>query len=331
VAAEVAVPVVPAAAARPSARLLSSPLARREAARHGLDPATITGTGPGGRIVRADVEAAVAAAEARGAAPAGEVRQPGQATPAPPQQPGQAPSSSAPAQPAQASADSVEVPLTQMRKVTARRLTESAAAPHFYLTVVVGVDALFRFRADVNERFSDRNIKVSVTDLLVRACAVTLRSHPGMNSSWAGDRILAHRRINVGVAVALDDGLIVPVVTSADTKTLDQIAVETRALAEKARAGTLSLQEFSGGTFTISNLGMFGIDNFTAVINPPEAAILAVGATTDEPYVQDGELLTRRIMKITLTSDHRVLDGAKSAAFLSDLKRNLEDPLRIVI
>jgi pyruvate dehydrogenase E2 component (dihydrolipoamide acetyltransferase) len=331
VAAEVAVPVVPAAAAGPSARLLSSPLARREAARHGLDPATITGTGPGGRIVRADVDAAVAAAEARGAAPAGEVRQPGQAPSAPPQQPGQAPSSSAPAQPAQASADSVEVPLTQMRKVTARRLTESAAAPHFYLTVVVGVDALFRFRADVNERFSDRNIKVSVTDLLVRACAVTLRSHPGVNSSWAGDRILAHRRINVGVAVALDDGLIVPVVTSADTKTLDQIAVETRALAEKARAGSLSLQEFSGGTFTISNLGMFGIDNFTAVINPPEAAILAVGATTEEPYVQDGELLTRRIMKITLTSDHRVLDGAKSAAFLSDLKRNLEDPLRIVI
>jgi len=323
---------VPAAAARPSARLLSSPLARREAARHGLDPATITGTGPGGRIVRADVDAAVAAAQARGAAPAGEVPQPGQATPAPPQQPGQAPSSSAPAQQAQAGAtDSVEVPLTQMRKVTARRLTESAAAPHFYLTVVVGVDALFRFRADVNERFSDRNIKVSVTDLLVRACAVTLRSHPGVNSSWAGDRILAHRRINVGVAVALDDGLIVPVVTSADTKTLDQIAVETRALAEKARAGTLSLQEFSGGTFTISNLGMFGIDNFTAVINPPEAAILAVGATTEEPYVQDGELLTRRIMKITLTSDHRVLDGAKSAAFLSDLKRNLEDPLRIVI
>jgi pyruvate dehydrogenase E2 component (dihydrolipoamide acetyltransferase) len=282
--------------------------------------------------VRADVDAAVAAAEARGAAPAGEVPKPGHALSAPSQLLGQAPSSSAPAQPAQAgAADSVEVPLTQMRKVTARRLTESAAAPHFYLTVAVGMDKLFDFRSDVNERFADRNIKVSVTDLLVRACSVTLRSHPKVNSSWAGDRILAHRRINVGVAVALDDGLIVPVVTSADTKTLDQIAVETRALAEKARAGTLSLQEFSGGTFTISNLGMFGIDNFTAVINPPEAAILAVGATTEEPYVRDGELRTRRIMKITLTSDHRVLDGAKSAAFLSDLKRNLEDPLRIVI
>ncbi|MFI5085617.1 MAG: 2-oxo acid dehydrogenase subunit E2, partial [Actinomycetales bacterium] len=178
---------------------------------------------------------------------------------------------------------------------------------------------------------ADRGIKVSVTDLLVRACAVTLRTHPQVNSSWAGDKILAHRRINIGVAVALDEGLIVPVVAGADTKSLDQIAAETRSLAEKARSGTLTLQEFSGGTFTVSNLGMFGIDNFTAVINPPEAAILAVGAATREPFVQDGELQSRSIMKITMTSDHRVLDGATAAAFLSDLKRRLEDPLRIVI
>ncbi|HEY8295742.1 MAG TPA: dihydrolipoamide acetyltransferase family protein [Micrococcaceae bacterium] len=302
-------------------RVLSSPLARRVAAAHGLDPATITGTGPGGRVVRADVEAAAAAAESGpGSQGAKAAQPPSDITPRIPAVPGPVPV-----------ADSLEIPLTQMRKVTARRLTESAGAPHFYLTVIVRVDRLFAFRSEVNERFADRNIKVSVTDLLVRGCAVTLRAHPQVNSSWAGDKILAHRRINIGVAVALDDGLIVPVVTGADTKSLDQIATETRSLAEKARAGTLTLQEFSGGTFTVSNLGMFGIDNFTAVINPPEAAILAVGATTDEPYVHEGELQTRRVLKITMTSDHRVLDGATAAAFLQDLKRNLEDPLRIVL
>ncbi len=305
-------------------RVLSSPLARRVAAAHGLDPATITGTGPGGRVVRADVEAAVAAAESGpGSQGATAAQPPSDITPRIPAVP--AVPDAVPVE------DSLEIPLTQMRKVTARRLTESAGAPHFYLTVIVRVDRLFAFRSEVNERFADRNIKVSVTDLLVRGCAVTLRAHPQVNSSWAGDKILAHRRINIGVAVALDDGLIVPVVTGADAKSLDRIATETRSLAEKARAGTLTLQEFSGGTFTISNLGMFGIDNFTAVINPPEAAILAVGATTDEPSVQDGELQTRRVMKVTMTSDHRVLDGATAAAFLRDLKRNLEDPLRIVI
>ncbi|WP_186759360.1 dihydrolipoamide acetyltransferase family protein [Arthrobacter alpinus] len=313
-------PAPASADARPDAstrRLLSSPLARREAVRHGLDPTTITGTGPGGRIVRADVEAAIAAAETEQPPVEEEPQSTGRGT-----QPDQPPSS------AQAS---VEIPLTQMRKVTAQRLTESAAAPHFYLTVVVGVDALFRFRSEVNERFADQDVKVSVTDLLVRACAVTLRHHPQVNSSWAGDKILAHQRINIGVAVALDEGLMVPVVTGADDKSLNTIAAQTQSLAEKARSGTLKLNEFSGGTFTISNLGMFGIDNFTAVINPPEAAILAVGAATDEPYVQDGELRSRRVMKITMTSDHRVLDGAIAAAFLSELKRTLEDPLRIVI
>ncbi|WP_254678621.1 dihydrolipoamide acetyltransferase family protein [Arthrobacter sp. 24S4-2] len=277
----------------------------------------ITGTGPGGRIVRADVEAAIAA---------GKTEQTHLEEQAKPTAQGKQP-----ALPPSSDTDSVEVPLSQMRKVTARRLTESAAAPHFYLTVVVGVDALFQFRSEVNERFADQGIKVSVTDLLVRACAVTLRTHPQVNSSWAGDRILAHRRINIGVAVALDEGLVVPVVTGADAKSLDQISAETLSLAAKARSGTLALQEFTGGTFTISNLGMFGIDNFTAVINPPEAAILAVGAATKEPFVRDGELCSRNIIKITMTSDHRVLDGATAAAFLSDLKRRLEDPLRIVI
>lgn len=308
---------VPAPAGVGSQRLLSSPLARREAARHGLNPAMITGTGPGGRIVRADVEAAIAAAKTEQTHPEEQ---------APPTDQGKQPALPPPSAP-----DSVEVPLSQRRKVAARRLAESAAAPHFYLTVVVGVDALFKFRSEVNERFADQGIKVSVTDLLVRACAVTLRTHPQVNSSWAGDRILAHRRINIGVAVAVDEGLMVPVVTGADAKSLDQISAETLSLAQKARSGTLALQEFTGGTFTISNLGMFGIDNFTAVINPPEAAILAVGAASKEPFVRDGELCSRNIIKITMTSDHRVLDGATAAAFLSDLKQRLEDPLRIVI
>jgi pyruvate dehydrogenase E2 component (dihydrolipoamide acetyltransferase) len=218
-----------------------------------------------------------------------------------------------------------------MRKATARRLTESASAPHFFLTNVVGVDRLFAFRQEVNQRYADSGVKVSVTDLLVRACAVTLHAHTQVNASWAGDKILQHRRTHIGVAVAIENGLIVPVVRDADAKALDELAAETRELAEKARAGKLKPEDFSGGTFTISNLGMFGIDNFTAVINPPEAAILAVGAATEEPFVQDGTLQSRRIMKLTMTADHRVLDGATAAAFLRDLKQTLEEPLRILL
>ncbi|MCW2134711.1 dihydrolipoamide acetyltransferase family protein [Arthrobacter sp. VKM Ac-2550] len=313
----------------PAGRVLTSPLARRIAAEHGLDPATITGTGPGGRIVRADVEAAAAAGEGEG-----RTEKPGQGA-----QAGQPvrPSQTKAARPegaagqADTGADSIEVPLTQMRKATARRLTESAAAPHFFLTNVVGVDRLFAFRQEVNQRYADSGVKVSVTDLLVRACAVTLHAHPQVNSSWAGDKILQHGRTHIGVAVAIENGLIVPVVRDADAKPLDELAAETRELAEKARAGKLKPDEFSGGTFTISNLGMFGIDNFTAVINPPEAAILAVGAATEEPFVQDGTLQSRRIMKLTMTADHRVLDGATAAAFLRDLKQTLEEPLRILL
>lgn len=311
----------------PAGRVLTSPLARRIAAEHGLDIATITGTGPGGRIVRADVEAAVAAGDGRAEKP-GQGAPAGQ--PAQPSQTGAARPEGAAGQ-ADTGADSVEVPLTQMRKATARRLTESAVAPHFFLTNVVGVDRLFAFRQEVNQRYADSGVKVSVTDLLVRACAVTLHAHPQVNSSWAGDKILQHRRTHIGVAVAIENGLIVPVVRDAEAKPLDELAAETRELAEKARAGKLKPDEFSGGTFTISNLGMFGIDNFTAVINPPEAAILAVGAATEEPFVQDGTLQSRRIMKLTMTADHRVLDGATAAAFLRDLKQTLEEPLRILL
>lgn len=304
-------------------RLLTSPLARRIARENNLDLTTVNGTGPGGRIVRADVEAAVEAQ-------AGQGTQGWTTAAALPSTPTAGPPSTTSA-PAQISEESEQIPLSNMRRVTARRLAESAAAPHFFLTNVVHVDRLLAFRQEVNESYADTGTKVSVTDLLVRACAVTLRAHPQINSSWGGDKILRHRHINVGVAVAIDEGLMVPVLKSADAKALDAIAAETRDLAERARAGRLKPDEFSGGTFTISNLGMFGIDNFTAVINPPEAAILAVGAAAEEPYVQDGQFRTRRTMKITLTSDHRVLDGAVSAAFLRDLKRTLEEPLRMLL
>jgi len=242
-------------------------------------------------------------------------------------EPGQAAAAAA----ADGQADDEEVPLTAVRRITARRLTESAAAPHFYLTGVIDAGPLLAFRAEANDRLAAAGAKVSVTDLLVRACAVTLRGHPQVNSSWGGDKIILHRRIHVGVAVALDDGLIVPVIRDADRKSLREIAAEARVLAERARAGKLAPQEFTGGTFTVSNLGMFGVDHFTAVINPPEAAILAVGAATEEPVIRDGQLAGRPTIKLTLSIDHRVLDGATAAAFLRDLKDTLQEPLRIVI
>jgi pyruvate dehydrogenase E2 component (dihydrolipoamide acetyltransferase) len=307
----------PASVLGPAAtQIPTSPLARRIARVHGIDLATVVGTGPGGRIVRADVEAAVAAAEAHPAS--------GPAA-------GPAPRPSQPTTVATAPADDEEVPLSTVRRITARRLTESAAAPHFYLISVVDAERLLAFRTEVNDRLAQTGTKLSVTDLLVRACAVTLRSHPQVNSSWGGDKILRHRRIHVGVAVALDDGLIVPVVRDADRKSLGEIGTEAHALAERSRAGRLTPDEFTGGTFTISNLGMYGVDHFTAVINPPEAAILAVGAATEEPVVRDGQLVGRTTIKLTMSIDHRVLDGATAAAFLRDLKDTLEEPLRIVV
>ena len=291
-------------------RVWTSPLARKIARDHGLDLATVTGTGPGGRIVRADVEAAIAAAKT---------------TPETPR-----PAPAAAPHPA-VDTEAEEIPLTAVRRVTAQRLTESATAPHFYLTSVVDAGWLIAFRAEINARLAAEGTKISVTDLLVRACAVTLRTHPQVNASWGGDKILQHRRIHVGVAVAVQDGLIVPVIRDADRKSLGEIAAEAHALTERARAGGLTPDEFRGSTFTISNLGMYGVDHFTAIINPPEAAILAVGAAREEPVLHDGELATRTTIKLTLSIDHRVLDGATAAEFLRDLKNTLEEPLHIVV
>jgi pyruvate dehydrogenase E2 component (dihydrolipoamide acetyltransferase) len=224
------------------------------------------------------------------------------------------------------------VPLSRVRRITAQRLAASAQeAPHFYLNTVIDAEPLLAFRVQANEQLPAGAARISVTDLLVRACALTLRAHPEVNASWAGDHITRHGRIHVGVAVALDDGLIVPVIRDADRKTLTGIAAEAHELAHRARAGRLALDEITGSTFTISNLGMYGIDHFTAVINPPEAAILAVGAATRQPVVRDDQVVVGTRMTLTLSIDHRVLDGATGAVFLAGLKAMLERPLTIVM
>ncbi|GAA4237362.1 pyruvate dehydrogenase complex dihydrolipoamide acetyltransferase [Actinomadura meridiana] len=309
-------PARPAGASRPP----SSPLARRLARDHGLDLAGLNGSGPGGRIVRADIEAAI-----RGGASA----------PAPTTAPAPAPTGTAPTAPASAVAaraddpDVEVVPLNRFRKVAAKRLTESKReAPHFYLNREVDAEALLSFRATVNEALAPA--KVSVNDLIVKAAATALREHPAVNVSYTEENLLFHKRVHVGIAVAVDDGLVVPVIRDADRKSVSEIGRETRELAGKAREGKLSLQDMSGGTFSVSNLGMFGVDSFAAVINPPEAAILAVGAVRDEPVVRDGQVVPGKRMTVTLSVDHRATDGATGARFLDRLATLLENPLLIV-
>ncbi|MDA8303091.1 MAG: dihydrolipoamide acetyltransferase family protein [Actinomycetota bacterium] len=299
------------AATRPDGALRSSPLARRAARRHGVDLSALRGSGPGGRVVRADVERAVAAALPGPPAGAQQPRASGGAG---------------------ALGDVEEVPLSQIRRVTAERLAKSLEAPHFYLTSVVDAERLLALRAEaVRAVEGGDGVRVTVTDLLVKACAKLLRSHPEVNSAWAGDKILRHHRVNIGIAVAVPEGLVVPVVKDADEKPLLEMSAEAHALAARAREGKLSLDDMSGGTFTLSNLGMFGIDHFTAVLNPPQAAILAVGAAKPEPVVRDGEIVVTTTMRLTLSIDHRALDGATAARFLSELRSMLEDPLRIVL
>ncbi len=306
-------PAPPAQRSRPEAptpagSLRATPLVRSLARQHGIDLSTVTGSGPAGRIVRADIEAVIAP------------------------RPVAAPPSVAQQRPPTVSAGEADeqVPLSSIRRITAQRLTESAAAPHFYLTSVAAVDALQKLRTELNAEFCDDGPKISVTDLLIRACALTLRTHRHVNSSWGGDHLVHHKHVNIGCAVATDNGLLVPVIRDADRKSLTEIAVEAHALIERARAGKLTPDEMTAGTFTISNLGMYGIDHFTAVINPPEAAILAVGAVQQEAVVRDGQLTAATTLKLTLAIDHRVLDGATAAVFLQCLVTLLEHPLRIV-
>jgi pyruvate dehydrogenase E2 component (dihydrolipoamide acetyltransferase) len=221
-----------------------------------------------------------------------------------------------------------------MRRTVARRMLESVqSAPHFFLTGVVDAEALADLRTELNDRLARAGdaTRLSLNDLLIKACASTLRAVPAVNVSFGGDKLLLHQRVHIGIAVALENGLIVPVLRDADQKSLGQIAREAAALASRARSGKLTPAEYSGGTFTISNLGMFGVDNFTAIINPPEAAILAVGALTPEPVAREGQVTVRRRFKLTLSIDHRALDGATAARFLQHLKGLLEEPLRLVV
>jgi len=306
-------------------KVKASPLARARARDLGIELHGIRGSGDGGRIVRADVESAGQGAGNGAASPV-------------------APPATSPAEPgagkpsdetetAVAEADVEEIPLGRVRRVAARRLTESMQqTPHFFLTRAVEVDALLTLRSEINGSLKDagEDLKVSVNDLLVRACSVALRDNPAVNVSWAGDRILRHLHINIGVAVATDNGLIVPVIRDADRKSVTEISRETRGLIEKARAGRLTTEEFTGGTFTISNLGMYGIGHFTAIINPPEAALLAVGGARAQPVVSGEEVVIRQVMELTLAIDHRPLDGASGAQFLQALVAILENPLRSV-
>jgi pyruvate dehydrogenase E2 component (dihydrolipoamide acetyltransferase) len=222
-----------------------------------------------------------------------------------------------------------DVPLSQMRKTIARRLVESKyGAPHFYLTIKINMDKSTEARKLINEQ---SGVKISFNDFIIKACASALRNHPAINASWLGDKIRYHEDINIGVAVAVDEGLLVPVLFAADRMGFSEINTHVAALAEKARNKKLQPQEMQGNTFTVSNLGMFGIDEFTAIINPPDAAILAVGGIADELYLHEGNVASAKVMKVTLSCDHRVIDGATGAKFLQTLKQNLENPVAMLL
>ena len=292
----------------------SSPLARRMASEKGVELSTIQGSGPNGRIIKRDVEGAAAGAPSSKAA----------------QQPS-GPSSAASAQRAASgsSADFNDVPLTQIRKIIAKRLGESIGPiPTFYLTVELDLTRVMEMRAAMADLGAE--FKVSVNDVLLKAIAVSLSQHPEVNAHWGGDHIRYHNRVHLGMAVATDDGLIVPVIWDADKKRMSEISKEAKELAKRARERKLKPEEFTGSTFSVSNLGMFGIDSFTAIINPPEAAIIAIGTGEEKVVVVDGEQVVRQRVKLTMSCDHRIIDGAVGAKFLQTLRRLVENPLMLV-
>ncbi|HWD56694.1 MAG TPA: 2-oxo acid dehydrogenase subunit E2 [Stellaceae bacterium] len=301
--------------------MFASPLARRMAELAKLDLATIAGSGPQGRIVKADIDAALA----RGGAPAARAPSPGQAPAARPPLPAPQPFA-----PVTGDPPFSHKPHSQMRRVIARRLTESKQnVPHFYETIDCEIDELLRIRKVLND--GDKNLNVSVNDFVIRAAGLALRQVPAANASWSDDAIILWERADIAMAVALEDGLITPIVRGADLKGLQQIAAETKDLAQRARAGKLKLEEFQGGTFSISNLGMYGIREFAAVINPPQGGILAVGAGAPRPVVKDGQLAIATVMSCTLSADHRAVDGAVGAQFLQAFKRLIDEPSRMLL
>ena len=281
-------------------RIKISPLARKMAEDANIDPANIKGTGENGRIVKRDVEKAIESGV------------------------------SSPAAAVSAGPEFEKVPVSQMRKTIAKRLGESKfSAPHFYLTIDIDMSNAMATRKRINDMIAPD--KISFNDLVVKASAAALKLHPAINSSWMGDHIRRNNHINIGVAVAVDEGLLVPVIKNADMKTMTAINKEVAAFAEKARNKKLQPEEMQGNTFTISNLGMFGIEEFTAIINPPDACIMAVGGIRSVPVVENGEVRPGHRMKVTLSCDHRVVDGATGAKFLNDFKAMLEEPVRMIV
>lgn len=281
-------------------RVKASPLAKKMAEEAGLDLSRITGSGDQGRIIKKDVEEA-----AKG----------GSTRPVP--------------VPARTDFAFGSHPVSQMRKTIARRLSESKFnAPHFYLTMEVNMGKAVEARKEINE-YSE--VRISFNDMIVKASAKALEAHPAINASWTGDAIVYHENINIGVAVAIDEGLMVPVINNANFKSLAQLKTEVKELAEKARDRKLTPEQMQGNTFTISNLGMFEIEEFTAIINPPDSCILAVGAIIDKPIIKDGAVVPGKMMKMTLSCDHRIVDGATGAKFLLTLKQLLEEPYRMLV
>lgn len=305
---QAAAPVTPAAPATSGERVKASPLAKRIAAEKGLDIRQVAGSGEGGRIVKKDVETFV---------------------PAPAAQAAPAAVATAASAPVLGQESFREEKVSQMRKTIAKRLAESKfGAPHFYLTMEINMDKAIEARKSMNE-FSP--VKISFNDMVIKATAAALRQHPKVNSSWLGDKIRYNDHIHIGMAVAVEEGLLVPVIRFADSLSLSQISNQAKTLGAKAKNKELQPKDWEGNTFTISNLGMFGIEEFTAIINPPDACILAVGGIKETVIVKDGQMKIGNIMKVTLSCDHRVVDGAVGSAFLQTLKGLLEDPVRILI
>ncbi|MEY4118012.1 MAG: Dihydrolipoyllysine-residue acetyltransferase component of pyruvate dehydrogenase complex [Planctomycetota bacterium] len=310
-------------------RMRVSPVARRMAEEHGIDINSVQGTGPGGRVIKRDVEQAIENKSSQKSAAAATIT-PAQALAV----------STSGVQTASAplalSMPGRDVALTGMRQTIARRLVESKTTiPHYQVTMKFDMDRLLEMRASYNEKLKSSGIKLSVNDFLVRACALAMAEHPYFNASFAGDHVRIHEVVNVGVAISLPEekggGLVVGVIKDADHKSLRQISLEAKALAEKARTKGLSVQDMSDATFTISNLGMFGVEHFTAIINPPNSAILACGAAVQQPVVRDGQLVVGTQMQATLSLDHRVIDGAMAAQYLASLKEFIEEPETLVV
>jgi pyruvate dehydrogenase E2 component (dihydrolipoamide acetyltransferase) len=314
-----AAPEPVAAAAAPAGRIKASPVAKKMAAENGIDLASVSGTGPGGRVVKSDLEAAIAG----GGSPA-----PAAATPA---------AASAPAAPVAAAAPAPallteDIPLTSMRKAIARTVVRSKLdQPDFWVSVSVEMSAALAARKQMNDALADSGVRVSVNDMILKAVALSIEKHPKWNMSYTDEKLVAHPNINVGVAIALDQGLMVPAILGCQAKSLKDIAIASKDLGARAKSGGLTQEEMTGGTFSVSNLGMFGIDEFSAIIFPPQPGILAVGASAPTPIVKDGELAVGNIMKMTLSVDHRVNDGAEGAVFINEIKGYLENPLSMVL